>query len=486
MRATCRRLSLAALVAASPLAGQTAPTPPVPSRGAALALLAALDTADRDGLRPADYPRARLRAVLAAEPVDTPTLAAVFAAAVRALAWDLAVGARDPALLDTLWPRRGVPPDLDSVVRAAAVGDPAVVLAALAPPHAEYRALRAAHAEHRLAASAGWPAVPPGGPLRAGDRGPRVAALTARLSASGDLPAEAAARDTFDADLERAVVAFQHRHGLTADGVVGPRTLAALAVPAARRARQIALNMERWRWVPRDLGERRIEVSVPDFSLTLRDAARVLLVSPVVAGRTDWPTPIAAGRLLSVVLAPAWNVPRDIALREIVPAAAADSTYLGREDIRVQDSGGAPVCADSIVWRDVTDSTWTYRLVQAPGPRNPLGGVKLVFANPHNVALHGTPDRPLLRAPVRTFSHGCVRVARALDLATLLLGDRPEWPADSIARAAADTVERVIPAPPGVMVVVAYRTAWVADDGTVQFREDVYGWDAKLAAALRR
>jgi murein L,D-transpeptidase YcbB/YkuD len=280
-----------------------------------------------------------------------------------------------------------------------------------------------------------------------------------------------------------AVRRFQARHGLAPDGVVGATTLAALNVSVAERTRRMALNLERWRWLPRALGPRYLMVNSTAFRLDVVEGGRVTLSRRVIVGRTDWPTPIVSARATGFAFSPVWNVPRDIAAQEILPRVRARRDYLARERIRVF-AGAVEVSPDTIDWSAVTESTFAFRFVQAPGRGNPLGGVKLLLSNPFNVSLHDTPLPELFDAPVRTFSHGCVRVEGVAELAAHLLPPDSLWPADSIAIAMADTAERVVGLPQAVPVYFAYWTAWVDEDGIVQFRDDVYGWDARLAKAL--
>ena len=456
-----------------------------PAAPAARELVAALLALEQDGLDPRRYGTARIDRLLAIGADSSGALDVALTTAFLTAGRHLARGRVEPATVDPMWRRAPGGADVTAALRRAAEQRrPAAELAALAPPHPGYHALRSALARYRgVAAVGGWPRVGRGPVLAVGDSGARVDALRERLAAEGDFAATRGA--VFDSATAAAVRRFQRRHGLDEDGHVGPATVAALDVSAARRARQIVLNLERWRWVPREAGAAPIIVNSAAFIVT-RHAPGAEYQCPAVVGRPDWPTPIVAGPVVSVVFAPAWHVPRDILVREILPAAAGDTGWFSRNGFHLEDSTGTTVQGDGVSWDALADSTRGLALVQAPGPLNPLGGVKIVFANPFNVGVHGTSERGLFERPIRTFSHGCVRVQGALELARALLADRPEWPADSIARAAADTVERVVAVGDGTVMVLGYWTAWVADDGAVYFRPDVYGWDAKLDRALGR
>jgi murein L,D-transpeptidase YcbB/YkuD len=247
-------------------------------------------------------------------------------------------------------------------------------------------------------------------------------------------------------------------------------------------ARRIALNLERWRWLPRDLGARHVMVDLAAFEATAVDHGLAVLRTRIVSGRPDWPTPITSGRLTGVVANPRWSVPPEIAVREILPAIRADSGFLDREGMAVY-RGTRRIDHRVVAWDAVPDTAFPYRFIQAPGPRNPLGRVKLVFANPFNVALHDTPARSLFAQAERAASHGCVRLERAVDVGTwaleapardslLLALERPEERAIALGDAAA------------VMVHLAYWTASVGEGGALHLRDDLYGWDERLARAL--
>jgi murein L,D-transpeptidase YcbB/YkuD len=263
------------------------------------------------------------------------------------------------------------------------------------------------------------------------------------------------------------------------------RLRAQLARASGERARQIEANLERWRWLPRDLGSRYIMVDIPAFTLQVTDSGRTARTTRVIVGRLDWPTPITTAPVTQIVFNPSWYIPRSIALAEVIPAQIRDSAYLYRTGIRVLPArGGQEIDPPTVDWRKVTERNYAYRLVQDPGPANPLGAVRLLVVNPFGVTLHDTPQRELFTHPVRVSSHGCVRVERALELAQFLLRDARGWTPDTVAAVLRAGRERAAVLPEAIPVVFAYWTAWVGDDGVLQFRDDLYGWDARLASAL--
>jgi murein L,D-transpeptidase YcbB/YkuD len=262
--------------------------------------------------------------------------------------------------------------------------------------------------------------------------------------------------------LEQAVRHAQTRHGLVVDGIVGPATRAALNVTAADRARQIALNMERWRWLPADLGPSHLHINAAGMWLDVVEDGERIERLRVIVGTRRTPTPGFSSRITHVVLNPFWYVPESIARTEIWPQVARDSGYLARHHMRVLPNG---------------------QIRQDPGPDNPLGPVKFIFENPYGVRLHGTSAPALFDEASRAFSHGCIRVEEPLRVAARMLrGTR--WDADRIQAVLASDSEQWVALPTPVPLHVAYWTAWVEDDGTMQFRDDLYGRDRDLAAAL--
>jgi murein L,D-transpeptidase YcbB/YkuD len=321
------------------------------------------------------------------------------------------------------------------------------VLPTLAPRHESYRRLRRAY--HLYRAMSDWAPIEGGKSMRIGDRGPRVERLRARLGiAEGDL---------FDERIDAEVRDVQRHHGLIDDGIVGPKTLAQLNVPRVERLAQIAANLERWRWMPADLGARHLLVNIAAFQVDLVDGEQSTLSMKIVAGKQYTATPFFAANVERVIVNPPWNVPDKIAAEELWPKQRHDPGYFAREHMRVVEGG---------------------RIRQDPGPWCALGRIKLDMPNRFNVYLHDTPAKSLFDADVRAFSHGCIRLERPIELAVALTGKTPE----EIETLIAKEREIAIPLASPVPVYVLYWTAFVAEDGHVEFRRDVYGRDPRLVA----
>ncbi len=346
-------------------------------------------------------------------------------------------------------------PDLRARLQQAAVEDPSVVVADLLPRHPAYDRLRAGLEEFRaIARQGGWARVPDGPSLRSGDRGPQVLAVRRRLAVTGAPDGE-----IFDEELAARVRGFQARHGLDPDGVVGKATRAELNVPVEARIDQIEINLERWRWLDADLGQRYVLVNIAGFRAGLYDGDRLTLGMRAIVGRTYHRTPIFSDEIRYLVFSPYWNIPSSIARNEIRPKG---STYMRRNGIEVLRGG---------------------RLRQKPGPANPLGRVKFMFPNRFSVYLHDTPARDLFDQTSRSFSHGCIRLEKPLELATLLLAEKG-WSRDEVERAANAGMARTVSLDQRVPVHILYWTAWADETDALQFRPDLYGRDRAVLDAL--
>ena len=461
------------------------------------ALLEALRSASAHGLPPEPYHTDALAAHLwrAGGGSSAEGLAALdllLSDAFLHLARHLAEGAVDPRTLHPRYRRGEPPPDaVDVLSEALRSGAVAEALEGLAPPHPEYGGLRSALARLRSAAAAGgWPGVPAGPDVEPGARDDRIPALRARLAWPA-APAPPAGGDPLrlDAPLADALRAFQQRHGLAPDGILGPRSSAELAATVAERVDQVRANLERWRWLPRDFGSRHVRVNAAGFVLQAFDAGRPLLDMRVVVGCTGWETPLLHGAVTHLVLNPAWDVPRSIAVREMLPRARREPGYFAAQGLQVlaDEGDGAPrraVDPASVDWSAVSAERFPYHLRQPPGPRNPLGRIKFLFPNPFGVYLHGTPGRAALERPVRTLSHGCVRVEDEIALGVFALAPDPAWTRERLLEALETAHERRLALPEPLDVHILYLTAGAEEDGTPTFTEDPYGWDPPLVAAL--
>ena len=290
---------------------------------------------------------------------------------------------------------------------------------------------------------------------------PLVVDLKRRLAIEGDLTFDDGAA-VYDAAVRAAVLRFQERNGLRADGKLNASTIQRLNISAAERVAQISLNMERWRVDGRDLPATRVDVNVPDATAVLFKENLPALKMNAVVGAPGHDTPTLTSTIDTIVVNPPWNIPRSIIQNEIKPILKRNPNYLSEN--RMYWSGD--------------------QLIQEPGPHNALGRIKFEFPNRFSVYLHDTPSRRLFTDPERAQSHGCVRLERPLDLAEALLQGDPKWTREAIKDAirSGDTIR--IAAPEPIIVVIAYRTVFVEEDGLVQFRPDIYGLDTQLTLAL--
>jgi murein L,D-transpeptidase YcbB/YkuD len=447
-----------------------------------------------DGLDPADYFQSRLEdlARQARGPATTAALRAqqdvLMTEALLRLGYHLSFGKVDPESFDPQWNYGRTLDDRDiagRIERVLASQDVYQRIESLKPTHRLYGALKHELARYRAAEAAPAPApVPAGASLKPGASDPRVPLLRARLVASGDLAVGGEADSTvYDAALVAAVRRFQGRMGLESDGAVGAGTVAELNVPVSERIRQLRVNLDRGRVLLHDLPERFVVVNIAGFTAYLIKGQDIEWSTRVQVGKPYRKTPLFRSEINYLVFNPTWTVPPGIVRSDILPAAKKDPASITRRGLKVLDSGGREVDPASVDWSRFTSGI-PYTLRQDPGPNNALGRVKLMFPNDYFVYLHDTPSQALFDKADRAFSSGCVRVERALELAERVLDDPAEWNAQSIdavirgGKLQNVTLKRRMP------VLLAYWTAWVDPEGSVNFRRDLYGQDAQWAAAL--
>ena len=487
---------------------------PAPVAHRAVALL---ETAASHGLAPEDYGAGALRAAVAAAeqgPFPSPAQAAGLTSALNAALLrylqHLHAGRIDPRVAHqrVLLPEPARFDAASALHEALASGRLDMAVDAAVPRLQQYEALRLALLRYReLAGQPAWghrlPALPPAAvrgraaTLEAGQPWPGLEALALRLRLLGDLMPDAAAAPAvqppqaavYAGALVDAVKAFQRRHGLVDDGVIGRATWQALQVLPAQRVRQIELSLERLRWTPLLQGPRMIVINVPEFVLRAYEVDRgqiqVKLAMKVIVGRARANrTPLFSEPMRRIEFSPYWNVPASIARHELVPQlrrSPSDFSALGYEFVTGRGevvSTLRPELLDAVLAGNA-------RIRQRPGPKNALGDIKFVFPNNDAIYLHHTPAVDLFQRDRRDFSHGCIRLEDPLALARFVLARRTDWPEERIraAMAAGSLSQLVLDEP--LPVLITYGTA-LAVQGQVHFFEDIYGHDAELARALRQ
>lgn len=335
-----------------------------------------------------------------------------------------------------------------------------------------------------ISANGGWQPVPPGPTLKKGARNARIVFLKHRLYASGDLklyanqnPEQYLNNNLYDDQLFAAVSEFQKRHGLKQDGEVGTNTLKALNVPLDYKITSIKINLDLWRKLPKNLGQKYILVNVPAFKLYGVENNQKTLDMRVIVGRLDWNTPVFSEYMEYVVINPFWNIPSSIFVDEVLPEIKKDPDYLKKKNIELVSLSDAAVESSEYVnWYEVDPKNFNYRLRQQPGAANPLGKLKFMLPNKHSVYLHDTPTKSLFNRSNRRFSHGCIRVEHPLDLADFVFNDDNNWDAQKVQNAINSGASNNVYLKQPIPVHILYFTVWVEDDGSIHFRDDVYNF----------
>ena len=444
------------------------------------------DAAD-DGLNPADYPIDALMELRDDISPDDPEGAAftelLYSAFFVAYAADLKIGRLTPQKVDPrLFRNRKTIDVLRVLTDMQKEGDPNAVLAGFESQNPHYQSLKRMLALYRaMSESMTWPTIPMGEPIKPGDSDPRIPQIRKLLMLTGDHPGGGGG-DVYDSGTVLAVRSFQLRHGLEAQGLIGKQTIFALNVPPAERARQIMLNMERWRWMPEDLGNHHFVVNLAAFELTEVESDELVDRMDVVVGAVATQTPEFSEDMQYVEINPTWTVPYSIATREMLPKLRrSPMAYASDFEIFVN---GKLASWSGINWQGYGPGKFPFTFRQKPGPKNALGKVKFMLPNTHNIYLHDTPAKDKFLAATRAFSHGCIRLSRPIELAYHLVGEVAGWPQSRIDAAFASGKTTRVVLPQRIPVHLIYATAFEGEGGTIEFRPDVYGRDRKLDAAL--
>jgi murein L,D-transpeptidase YcbB/YkuD len=390
-------------------------------------------------------------------------------------------------------------PDALQVMESIAIrSDPAVYLRSFQPDQPQFEALRKA-----LIAARGGNVedkddvvrIPDGPVLKIGVEHEQVALLRKRL----DVPAaDPAKENVFDVNVEEAVDRFQQERGYRPDGMVGAGTRRVLnqqnrQTSSPARTRQILINMERWRWLPNDLGSFYVTVNIPEFTLRVMEDGKPGFTTRVVVGKPDKQTPVFSNEMQTIVFNPYWNVPNSIKMEELLPSITGggggffggggmyDASVFARNGLRVA-IGTKEVDPSQLDWSRI--DIRSLNVYQPPGPTNVLGVVKFLFPNKHDVYMHDTTQKNLFAKTIRAESHGCMRVQNPEQLATILLQQDQGWSAQRVASAIGATPDFQVPLKQKIPVYMTYFTLKVDDDGSISTFRDLYGHDARMAAAI--
>ena len=443
-------------------------------------LIARLHQADKDGLM--DVYRTPVIGMGEGKPAPIAVTAraeVLLSHALATYARHAQTGQLDPADISANFEYdRPMPDPVEVLANLATAGDPAAALAAYNPTNPEFVALREKLAEIRASNVVRPPMVPDGKLLKLGSKDDRVVVLRERLKVTE----VAADPRVFDEAVDLAVRAFQEQAGLKADGIVGRGTLGALNAGANDHVSTILANMERWRWMPRELGDFYVRVNVPNFNLDIYRNDEIVYTTRIVVGDGGHQTPMYSHEIEHVVVNPVWNVPSSIAVKEMLPQIRANPGALNGYQVFANFDGKfRAVDPWSVDWHNV--DMRRIQIKQPPGERNALGSIKFMFPNPYAVYLHDTPSKSYFQRDYRALSHGCMRVMNPWEFAEALLQFDPAVSVPQLQKLVGGRETRVnltnkIP------VHITYFTAWVDETGELIVRDDVYGHDAKVEKAF--
>jgi len=449
-------------------------------------LLHAIVHAEDEGLDPSDYHLEEIKKYWDSKAAkESIYLDLLLTAALYRYSNHVYSGKFEPRELDVDWHIQNKPLETRSLFAEVARKESITkILEKLPPQHSGYQLLKKELRRFReLKQQGGWQKFKPGPTLKPGVHHPQVLQLKQRLESTGDLVKSSLPDiDAFDHTLAEAVKRYQLRHGLKADGRVGGKTRSSLNTTVDTKLRQIRINMERWRWMPRKLGKRYLMVNMTGFELYIMENASAVLTMPVIIGKTYRSTPSFSGLVSTMEYNPYWTIPAKITVEDLVPRQINDPSFLAKKSIRLYRGweNAQEIDPQTVNWSRLDKENFPYWLRQDPGPKNSLGRVKFLFSNPYDIYLHGTPDKHLFNRVVRTFSAGCIRVKDPVQLAAYLLNDGSQQMEEEVLANIHLGSNQKIDLPIAVPIYLVYWTAWADQDDGINFRHDIYGRDARL------
>jgi len=446
-----------------------------------------LEDAADDGLNPDDYPVDALidlrDSVSPGDVMGAARAELYFSAFFVNYAADLKIGRVIPQKVDPrLFRNRKSIDVLRVLTELKKQREPGKFLNAFEPRNPHYQALKKMLVLYRaMAESGGWPQIDQGANIKPGGSDPRIPRIRSLLAMTGDYQGASSSSQTYDNKLLAAVQQFQLRNGLEAKGLIGKQTIMTMNITPAERARQIMLNMERWRWMPENLGDYHFMVNLAAFELQEVQSSNIVERMNVVVGAVATQTPEFSDEMEYVELNPTWTVPYSIATKEMLPKLRQNPfAYADEFDVFVN---GKLSTWGTIDWFAYGPGNFPFTFRQRPGPKNALGKVKFMLPNPHNIYLHDTPAKDKFASTTRAFSHGCIRLSRPLDLAYTVLGGIAGWSRGQVDAALATGKTKQVPLSYKIPVHLVYATAFKGQYG-IEFRPDIYGRDRKLYNAL--
>ena len=458
-------------------------------------LLNELKTIEEDGLNPKDYHLSTLldqKLHLEQSEPPEPSLLAdydiLLTDSLIRLISHLYFGKVDPENLHPNWNMTRKINDIDPVEdieRTLRSAQLAKALKRIRPQLKTYNLMRAALKKYReIQEAGGWEVVPEGPILKVGMTDERIPKLRKRLVVTGNFEGTITKSDHFDEELEKAVGRFQKSHRLVVDGVVGENTYKALNVPIKRRMDQIRVNLERSRWISRNIPEEFFVVDIAGFRLYYYRNFNIIWTSRVQIGKPFRKTPVFNSQIKYLVFNPTWTVPPTILKKDIIPKIKKNPECLQKMKISVIDREGRIVDPSSVKWSKYSGRYVPYTLRQESGPHNALGRIKFVFPNKHFIYLHDTPSRSLYTRKERAFSSGCIRVEKDIELAEILLNDPVKWNHQNIQNVI-DTLEtKIVRLPRPMPISLLYWTVRFDEKGNIIFKKDVYDRDGAVLKGL--